>query len=121
MYMLMLVLDNPDQLDEVLDAWAQIGVSGVTIMESSGFHRRRAHVLGARYLATLPILLERVEKGSYTLFSAVKDVEKVEQCIAITAQIVGDLNEPNTGVIAAWPLAYAMGLEKRLLAEEGGE
>lgn len=121
MYMLMFVLDDPERLDEVLDAWAQSGVSGITIMESSGFHRRQAHVLGARYIAMLPVLLERIEKGSYTLFSVVKDNSQVEQCIAATERIIGDLGEPNTGVIAAWPVAFAKGLEKRQLTSERDE
>ena len=36
MYALLFVLDDPDRLDEVLTAWANIGVRGVTIMESTG-------------------------------------------------------------------------------------
>ena len=36
MYMVMFILDDPDRLDAVLDAWAKIGVSGTTIVESAG-------------------------------------------------------------------------------------
>jgi hypothetical protein len=118
MYMIMFVLDNPGQLDEVLAAWNSVGVTGITIIESSGFHRRQAHVLGARYAPTMPELLERIEQGSYTLFSAVTTVEQVEQCLNVTEQVVGSLLEPNTGVIAAWPLAFVRGLEKRTIEPE---
>jgi hypothetical protein len=120
MYMIMFVLDNPDQLDAVLAAWHTVGVSGITIIESSGFHRRQAHVLGARYAPTLPELIERIEQGSYTLFAAVATAELVEQCLNATEQVVGNLQEPNTGVIAAWPVAFVRGLEKRELAPEAG-
>jgi hypothetical protein len=113
MYMVMFVLDNPEQLDEVLAAWRSIGVSGITILESSGFHRHQAHLLGARFVPTLPELSERIAQGSYTLFSAVSTVQMVEQCLDATEQVVGNLQEPNTGVILAWPLAFARGLEKR--------
>jgi hypothetical protein len=51
MYALLFVLDDPDRLDEVLTAWADIGVRGVTIMESTGWQRRRIQqsMLGARF------------------------------------------------------------------------
>lgn len=39
MYMLMFILDDPNYLDEVLDAWEEVGVSGVTIVESTGMAR----------------------------------------------------------------------------------
>ena len=41
MFMVMLVLDDCNCLDAVLDAWDQIGIDGVTIIESTGIQRRR--------------------------------------------------------------------------------
>ena len=41
MHMVLFVLDDPELLDEVLDVWEAIGVSGVTIMDSTGINRRR--------------------------------------------------------------------------------
>jgi hypothetical protein len=113
MYMIMFVLDDPDQLDTLLDAWVELGVSGITLVESSGFHRRRAHVPGARYVGSLPDLVEEVARGSFTLFAAVADEALVQACFAATERIVGDLSQPNTGIIAAWPLSFGKGLEKR--------
>ena len=51
MYALLFVLDDPERLDELLTAWADIGVRGVTIMESTGWQRRRIQqsMLGARF------------------------------------------------------------------------
>lgn len=121
MHMIMFVLDNPDLLDDVLAAWSEVGVSGITIIESSGFHRRQAHLPGARYVGSLPSLLESLETSSYTLFSAVAGEEQVAACFAAAEQIVGDLSGPNTGVIAAWPLGFAKGLEKRQLTTGDGE
>jgi nitrogen regulatory protein PII len=109
----MFVLDNPELLDDVLAAWQTLGVSGITIMESSGFHRRQAHLLGARFASTLPELSERIAQSSYTLFAAVATDELVEHCFDAAETVVGNLHEPNTGVILAWPLTLARGLEKR--------
>ena len=113
MYTIMFVLDDPSQLDAVLTAWRTVGVTGITIVESSSFHRRQAHLLGARYIPLLLALQERVEQESYTLFAAVPTLPLVEQCFAATEQVVGDLREPNTGIIVAWQVALARGLDKR--------
>ncbi len=50
MYAVFFVLDNPDLLDDVLDAWYAAGIGGVTIFESTGFHRRQHQHIAMRYL-----------------------------------------------------------------------
>jgi hypothetical protein len=35
-------LDNPALLNEVLEAWNDVGVRGITIFESTGVHRVRS-------------------------------------------------------------------------------
>ena len=82
MYMIMLVIDDPNLVDEVLDAWQAVGVDGATIVESTGLHRRRATTLGARYSFGFPRVVERVEEGHYTLFVAVDDEPMVTACLA---------------------------------------
>ena len=40
MQIVLFVLDDPDRWDEVPDAWDNIGISGVTFIESTGINRR---------------------------------------------------------------------------------
>jgi hypothetical protein len=40
MFMIMFVLDDICHLDDVLDSWSDAGISGATIIESSGLYRR---------------------------------------------------------------------------------
>ena len=107
MYMIMFVLDNPDQLEDVLTAWEEAGMRGATIMESTGFHRLRRKHLPMRYLIQ-PSALE--EEGHLTLFVVVETEQQVQDCLRATEQTVGDLEQPNTGVFAAWPLAVVRGV-----------
>ncbi len=58
MYMIMLVLDNPDQLDQVLEAWERLGIRGATIVESTGIQRLRRKNVPMRYLFQAPHLTE---------------------------------------------------------------
>lgn len=109
MYMVLLVLDDPDRLEDVLRAWEATGIRGATITESTGIHRLRgAAPLGARYAFGRGQGL--VEEGHYTLFSIVPDQDAVERCLHATEEVVGDLDQPNTGILAAWPLAIAKGV-----------
>jgi hypothetical protein len=110
MHMVMLVLDDPDRLDEVLEAWRAVGVSGVTIMETIGAYRRQTRRVTGRYLFGLPGLTESVQRSQYTLFAVVPDSRTGELCLEASEQIIGDLDEPNTGVFATWELSSAKGV-----------
>jgi hypothetical protein len=120
MHMIMLVLDDPDRLDEVLEAWRSAGVSGITIMETVGAYRRETRRVTGRYLFGLPGLTESVERSQYTLFAIVPDSRTSDLCLEASERIIGDLNEPNTGVFAAWELSSAKGVRGQD-AESGGE
>jgi len=107
MQMLMYVINNPDLLDDVLDAWHHAGIVGVTIVESTGIYRRRPTLISARYAVGFPLLVDSMEKGHYTLFATLDDADQVARCLAATESIVGDLSLPNTGAFAAWELTLA--------------
>jgi nitrogen regulatory protein PII len=109
MYAVFFVLDNPDLLDDVLDAWYAAGIGGVTILESTGFHRRRRQHIPMRYLFGGG---ESEEQGNLTLLAIVPDDTAVQTCLTRAESIVGDLSQPNTGVFTAWPLNTVKGIHK---------
>jgi hypothetical protein len=110
MLMIMLVLDDPSRLDEVLEAWGSAGVSGVTVMETFGAYRRQTRRIPGRYVFGLPGLTESAERSQYTLFAVVPDRGTADLCLEASEHIVGDLDEPNTGVFATWELSSAKGV-----------
>lgn len=110
MFMIMLVLNDNTHLDRVLDAWAGLGVSGATIVESTGLHRRHLKHIPMRYTYGEP---PSEEVGNSTLFVIVEDEKMVRSCLEAAEHIVGDLDGPNTGVFSAWPLAITKGIPAR--------
>jgi len=111
MYMVMMVLDDEKHLISLLDAWVAAGVSGATVFESMGAHRIRAcrARLHARFdFAHLADECE--EEGHLTLFAIVPDEAAVQACLAGAERVVGDLDKPDTGVLAAWPLSVVKGV-----------
>ena len=107
MYMILFVLDDPDQLDELVEAWESVGVRGATILESTGIQRRKKKLIPMRYVYQTT---GSVEKHHYTLFAIVESQAVVQACLAATEQLVGDLDQPNSGVFTSWPLDIVKGL-----------
>lgn len=111
MYVVLFVLDNPNMLDDVLDAWDAIGVSGVTIMDSTGINRRRrAAQVGKPFMAGINRLMSGDQENQYTLLTIVRNEAVVQECVEAAEKIVGDLDLPNSGILVAWPLAYVKGV-----------
>jgi hypothetical protein len=109
MQMIFFVLNDPDRLDPVLAAWENAGVKGVTLFETTGIHRRRKQRVPMRYVfsGTGPH-----EEGHVTLMAIVPDQEVVERCLSATEAVIGDLEKPDTGIFAAYPLTTVKGLNK---------
>lgn len=113
-YLVVLVLDNLEQCPAVLDAWEQAGVGGITILESSGLGRMRGILSDdLPLIPSLRDLLATREFQHRTLFTVVEDEATVERVIATTERVVGDLNEPHTGLLFALPVSRVLGLHKR--------
>jgi nitrogen regulatory protein PII len=111
MHMVMFVLDNPNQLDAILNAWEKVGISGATIIESTGINRyKRAQLVGSAFMAGINRLMSASEENHYTLFAIVNKDEMIEDCLLAVESIVGDLNQPNTGIFFAWPLDFVKGV-----------
>jgi len=109
--MVLFVLDNPQYLDEVLDAWEEIGVSGVTIIDSTGINRRRqALQVGTPFMAGINRILSGDLETHNTLFTIVQNKTIVKKCIVAAEKIVGDLNQPHSGVLAAWEIPIVKGI-----------
>ena len=73
-YLVVLVIDNLDHCHPVLDAWEEVGVTGVTILESSGIGRaRRAGLRRDDYplMLSLTDILQSKERHHRTVFSVV--------------------------------------------------
>jgi nitrogen regulatory protein PII len=105
MYMVLLVLDDPGQLDAVVGAWETVGIRGMTILQSTGLGRLHQSRVSARYY----FQSSSADDGNLTLLAVVSDEDSVQSCLRATEEITGDLSEPRTGVFTAWPLPVVKG------------
>jgi nitrogen regulatory protein P-II 1 len=113
MSLILFVLHDPEKLRELLDAWKEAGVTGATVLFSTGLGRLHRSVALSDDLPLMPSLedfLPKVEHLSRTVFSMIDDDKIVERIIAATERVVGDLNQPDRGLLMVLPVERVFGL-----------
>jgi nitrogen regulatory protein PII len=113
MYLMLFVLNDPDHLEDVLSAWERAGVSGITILPSTGLGRIRQKEGLRDDVPLIPSLEDFVHHTadiSNTLFSVIESDELKQKVLAATEAVVGDLNKPGNGILIVLPLESVYGL-----------
>lgn len=112
-YMVMYVSSDSEQATDVVNIWIKAGISGITILESSGMQQALQHGIrdDVGLVFSLSSLLRSQEVHHRTLMSAIRDEETVNRVVAAMTEYVGDWSKSNVGVLFVWPLAQAYGLE----------
>jgi nitrogen regulatory protein PII len=111
--MVMLVMERFGKTTEVMDAWQEAGVSGITVWESRGIGRMHED---ARLFDDLPIipslstLLQAREEEHRTIFTLVDGDEMVDKLIDVTEEITGGLDGPNKGILLVLPVLRTVGV-----------
>ncbi len=111
-YLVVLIVDNPDDCPHILDRWSELGVTGATILESTGMGR----ILRAGLRDDIPLMpslsdfLDVREEPHRTVLSVVEDQQMVDKMVAVAQHIIGDLDHPHTGFLFVVPVVQAYGL-----------
>jgi nitrogen regulatory protein P-II 1 len=115
MSLVLFVLHDPEKLPVLLEAWKEAGVSGATVLFSTGMGRLAESPALLDDLPIMPSLddfLPRVEHFGRTIFSMIDDEKVVARVIEATERVVGDLNEPDRGLLMVLPVTRVLGLRK---------
>jgi hypothetical protein len=115
MYLILLVLNNPDLLENLLIAWEEKGVQGATVLFSTGLGRIRELDSWRDDMPLIPSLsdfYQAPENMNRTIFTTAKDDAEVDAIVAATIEVVGDLDERETGLLLVLPVASAYGVNK---------
>jgi hypothetical protein len=116
-----MVLDDTTRLNEVLHAWEEARVPGVTILESTGLARTlERHNARAAYAGFSQMFgVGRV--GHNTLFAVINDIDRAEAVATRVEAILGNLNNPNTGIMFVVPVLATWGLDRGSEQPAAGE
>lgn len=113
MNLIILVLHDPEKLNPLLDAWTSAGVSGATVLFSTGLGRIHQSKVLREDMPLMPSLqdfLPHPERLSRTVFTLVEEEGLVEKIVEATQQVVGDLCEPDRGFLMVLPVSQVYGL-----------
>lgn len=111
-HMILLIVNQVEQVSDVLDAWESARVPGITILDSTGLGEIRKAGLrdDIPLMPSLSDFLRSEEYNHRTLFTVVQGEEKVDELIALTEEVLGDLEEPDNGVLFVLPVSRVAGL-----------
>jgi len=111
MKLLILILNKVEKLEEVLEGFLEIGVTGATAIDSVGM----GHILSEEVpiFAGLRFMFAGAKPHNKTVFSVIKD-EKEELVMELLKKILGDLNQPGTGIVFTIPIDRAEGLKPEI-------
>ena len=116
MSIILFVLHDGEKIQAVLDAWEDAGISGATVLYSTGIGRIRESQALREDLPIMPSLEDfypSPSKVSHTIFTITDDESLVEKVVQATENVVGDLTEPKQGILVVMPTSQIYGMKKR--------
>lgn len=107
MKLLILFLNKVEKLEEVLEGFVEIGITGATVIDSVGM----GHILSEEVpiFAGLRFMFAGAKPHNKTIFSVIKE-DKEEEAIRLLQKILGDLKKPGTGIVITFALDRVEGL-----------
>ncbi len=111
MKLLVLILNKVEKLEEVLEGFLEVGVTGATIIESIGM----GHIISQEVpiFAGLRFMFAGAKPHNKMVFSVITD-DKEEPAIKVLKKILGDLGQTGTGIVFTVPLDRVEGLKPEI-------
>jgi hypothetical protein len=111
--LIVLITARLDEGHRIGEAWRAAGAPGVTFIESYGIRSLQNASKGAEILSGMLSMLEIIrdnEETSIILLSLVNDDVLVSELFRVTESILGDMEEPNNGIVFSLDVERAIGI-----------
>lgn len=107
--MLVLVLNKIELLDELLVEWSNEDIKAATVIDSVGMAQQLSNVEETQIISTLRPYLVSGHEENKIIFTIIhsEDLNRARQTVR---RVVGDLSEPDTGILFAVPILFAEGI-----------
>lgn len=110
MQLLVLILKKVELIEKLIKELAECGVTGGTILDGSGMAKALVNMEDLPVFGVLRQLLSDEEKEVCKVMMFVLKDEQVMTTRKTIKKVIGDLKEPNTGIMFAIPITYVEGL-----------
>jgi len=101
---------------DLVRVWEEAGVSGATVLDSIGMRhviQRQGQRDDLPLMPSLRKLLESEEYNHRTIFTVVADDFDLDGLIEKTEALIGDFDQPRTGLLFVVPVTKVRGLRRR--------
>jgi len=112
MTLLIFICNDPEKLEEVLEGYLEIGITGATIIDTLGM----GHTLATQVpiFAGFQPLVSAASAYNKTIFSVIKEASKVEEAMDMIEEVCGPLGDPGVGIAFTIPVESVRGLMPEL-------
>lgn len=107
--MLVLILEKEQYLNELLLELQDEGIHSATVVNSSGMMGELSALGEEQLISTLRPLFTPAHTENKTFFMILSE-DKVEKARKTIRKVLGDLSEPETGILFGVPLLFTEGI-----------
>ncbi len=108
--LLVLVTDQEEFAPDILTAWEQAGVPGVTLIDSTGSrHQHDGTRDDLPFVVSLRSVLESTEKRTQTMFSVIEDDAVCARAAEAVLKIIPDFAAGHSGIMFTLPISHSWG------------
>jgi nitrogen regulatory protein PII len=112
MHLLVFILNQPDKLEEILEGFLEVGVTGATVVDSLGM----GHILASEVpiFAGFKSIFGGATSYNKTILSVIREKEKVEAALDMIEEVCGKLDRAGVGIAFVLPVEEVRGLMPEL-------
>lgn len=121
MYVLFIVLNEPEYLSEVLYTMKRIGIRGATVIDSMGASAISKDIYDIPVVGGLMKSLDGDTQFNKTIFSVIEREEQVECAMKHIEKVLGgDMKQANKGIMFVLPVTHVRGgeLNRHIISRE---
>ena len=113
MNVLILVLNEVEYMNDILDKFVEVGVTGATIIDSQGMGSAITNSgRGTEpFFGAIRQYLDNARPYNKTIFTVIKDEEVLNAACQSVKEILGNMSRPGVGMMFTLPVGETFGLD----------
>ncbi|NUP90729.1 MAG: hypothetical protein HUU25_13075 [Candidatus Sumerlaeia bacterium] len=110
--LLICVINDPARLEDILEAFIDVGVTGATVINSHGM----GHLLTREgtLFAGFRTVLGGADTGNRTIFSIIESEETLQAAVRAIEDVCGGFEAPASGILFTVPVSFVRGLSPEI-------
>lgn len=112
MYVLFIVLNQVNQLDEILERFVKVGVKGATVLDSQGMGGAMVHGPNRNIplFGSFRTLMDSARPYNKTIFTVLDSEELMEKTVAAVQDVLSDQSPQGLGFMFSVPIGKIYGM-----------